>query len=473
MKRIFPITLLAFMLFSFFILCPGPAISGNTQRIKESSIAMRKENFLFKTTLSGTFKEGALYKVPLSADILKNCTRSNCTDLRIKDKAGKTVPYVVINNLKPATAIKNYKLKVIKLTEVGGKVIIELALPEKHKAIDTLKLQTWNRDFNKEVLVHASPGEGSKYWELLGKDVIYDFSSQVNLKKTTVKFQETDNRYFRLTVIDRENTGKNEQAKSNSFNLKYDGLEFNVQGKGAVKKLLIDRVTGTSSKLKERTETYNEAEFTDFTTQTDEKNNTVITLKAGLPFSSVHFDVSNPYYYRKVSIFQSATGEEDSFYPLISNANIYSFPISTLQQSRDFIEHTVAKNRFYRFVITNKDNPPLEIKSIRLKWIERGLFLVATKDAEQLTMLYGNKKSVKAYYDLSQFVNQGNWFRQDFITVNRLKSGRNSDFDPRLTTKLEKRENMEQYVLTVIVLALVIAIGFWLYKLAMKSSQEK
>lgn len=418
-------------------------------------------DFQYYVDLTGRIKRNTLYKVHLSANVLKKCA-AGCSDMRLFGSDHNEVPYVIIENESPGEKHESYTLKITKYTDQIDSTVITMELPEKHRPISLVDLDIADRDFLKNAALYGS--HDMKSWNKLVEDTLYDFSFQVDLRKTNIQFTKSSYRYYRIKLIDAQRVGNDHP----SIRLKYEGLDFSVDNLKN-KKLRIHKMVASTTSKTDRTVVYDNAVFTDFSMHLDEDRNTVIILDADLPADRISFDLSHPYYYRKVSIHTSDTGKEDS-YQYFTQGSIYSFPLSGFTEARNDISYPTPKHRYYKFIIENKNNPPLDVRSIKFEWVQKNLYFVALSDSWKYALYFGNGTVYRPDYDLSNFIRQDNWFEQKHEILETVPVTQNADYIPTLSK--DKRTQIEKIILTGIVILLVLGIGYWLYKLTGKALKQ-
>lgn len=422
--------------------------------------ALTGKDFRYYSELPGLLEPNRLYQVHLSADLLKRC-RADCQDLRVLDSQGGEIPYVILDHTFPAKSINTYELTITDYTADSDSATLVLKVPEQHQAIESIELVTSDQDFKKHIMLYSS--DDANEWKLLAKDAIYDFSSQVNLRKTVVKFEKVDRRYFRLQLIDDpplEDSGP-------SMHLTYDGLDFSVdRAKG--EKLQIHHVLGRTGSEEATPAVLDEAVMGDFKETLDDKGNTVVLLDAGLPFDRMEIDVANPsYYYRNVEVYFSDTGEKDS-YRFLTHGTIYRFPLAGSDQEKNQIGYSSSRHLSYKIVVVNGNNPPLDIRTIKLRWIRKNIHFIALNGPGAYSIYLGHDELSKPAYDLSKFIRQDNWTSQPYEAVNIRSVKENKDYVP--TGGKTDRAKIEKMVLLVVVAGVAAGLVYWLYFLLKRSN---
>jgi hypothetical protein len=427
-----------------------------------SAASLTPDNFRYTAQIQGPIKKTVLYQVSLNSEIMQKCSRT-CSDLRIFDSDNKEIPYVIIEHSQPDERVEIYPLEMTDYREDAGVAIATMKLPEKHEPIGELHVNTHSRDFKKTIVGYGS--HDLKKWVLLAEDTIFDFSSQVDLRKAHVRFTESNYRYYRLELLDSITTGK----KNESIRLRYNGLDFSIDGydKG---KLRIDSIQGKTSPAKGKI-IFDGKVLTNISSRVDEEQNTVIFFETNLAFEKISFEISNSYYFRTAELYYSDSGKKDS-YKLMNRGPIYQFPLSsTAVETRNYLESGRAEHNFYKMLIANKNSPPLEIRSIHLQWARKSLYFIGLNDVPEYRLCIGNPHVEKPDYDLLKFINQGNWYKHAYEHLEISAIQQNTKFTPGIAN--DKRARIEKTVLIVTVMLLVFIIGYWLYALIKKVERSK
>jgi hypothetical protein len=425
--------------------------------------ALTPADFQYCAGVEGTLKAETLYQIHLSGEIISKAG-AGLQDLRIFDSSQRETPLVMIENVPPHETIETYPLEITGYNSDASSATVTMKLPQKHRPISVMDLMIADRDFKKRVALFGS--SDGKTWQPVTEDSIYDFSSQVNVRKTKIEFAKTDYRYFRLKLTD----FKPQAGAGPSIKLKYEGLDFSVNGVLQKKDLRIQSVEGSTQTPSEKKPVYDLKTFDKLAPTLDKDGNTVIILQADLPIDRLTFDIANPYYYRTVTVYGSGTGKEDSYRYLTSQV-IYRFPLSSDQhEEKAYLEQRVPKQAYYKVVIMNKNNPPLELKGLTFSWVQQNLYFIALKNNERYSLCFGNPRVKRPDYDIANFVNQ-NTLSQNVYARVELASLRASG-GPRPTLR-DRFAGMEKLVLKIVVILLVIGMGLWLYALMKKAPEKK
>lgn len=420
------------------------------------------DDFSFCADVQGTVKAEKLYQVHLSDELIQKSS-AGFEDLRLFDASGKETPLIVIGNVPPHETVETYPLEITGYDNDAASATVIMQLPQKRRAVSVLDLDIADRDFKKRVTLSGS--SDGKTWQPIMEDSIFDFSSQVNVRKTKIEFASTDARYFRIKLSD----FKSPASAQPSIKLTYEGLDFSVNGVQN-KNLRIRAARASTGTSAEKKPVYDWKLFNNFAPAQDKDGNTVIILPAGLPLDTLSLEVVNPYFHRTVNLYGSGTGKEDS-YRLLTSQVIYRFPLSSERhEERNSIEQRAPKQAFYKIVIVNRNNPPLELTGITLSWVQQNLYFIALRGGESYSLCMGNTRIKRPDYDIAGFVNQNTLSQHTYDRMGlaslRSKGG------PRLTFG-ERLAGMDKFILKIVVVLLVLGMGFWLYALLKKTPEKK
>lgn len=423
--------------------------------------AVIPDDFKYSAEIAGPVQKNTHYQVILPDEILTKCFQ-DCRDFRLSGPDDSEIPYVVLKNIS-LEKIEKYDLEVINYdyNDDSGTTVITLKLPHNYKPISIMHLSTTEHDFKRGLQLYGSYEAGK--WELIKEDTIYDFSSQVNLRKTEINFKPSDYRYYMIKML----KGQMTDVASENMSLQYNDLQLIVTNLKKDGKISISRFTGQTSSEESRTAVYDEIELKEFDRSIEKEKDTVITFEAPLQFEKVFFNIADPYYYRHVDIFVSDSGKKDS-YKLLSKDFIYRFDISGDEEIKDYITCSSKQHKFYKIIINNKDNPPLALQTIKLKWLQKVLYFIGLHDSPSYSLYIGNPLLKQPEYDLSRFIRQDN---RDVKVSEPLQISsivENHAYQPAESPV--DRERTEKTVLTFIVILMTAGISFWLYTLLKKTS---
>lgn len=433
----------------------GLLLAAATWTAGEEKRLLKPEHFEHRATLPGPFTKDSLYRVPLTAELLSKSVLRQA-DIRLFDPQGNEVPYAIVENRAMGSDMYS-DLAIIGPDDAGLSSTLILKVPGHCRSLDGLSITTSAQNFRKKVILAAGSEESPATWIPVAEDLIFDFSAQVDLRKTAFRFPATTARYLKLTLADPAEAA----GAVNTMELRYDGLDFRVSG-AAGQPFRIAGVQAISSPERKEPTVYDGKTFENPALALDKDRNTVIRLDVNLPLERVTFDVANPFFYRRVAAFGGAAADDDKQH-LVGGATLYALPMAGRTDRQNMFPTQSSQYRYYRFVITNGDNPPLQVRSVTLEWIQRELYFLATSTEPAYTLFVGSDLAYSPNYELNRMVYRGSDFAR---RSTRLEAGpveRNPAYVPTPTTL--EREKTERMVLTAVIVVLLAGMGFWLFRL--------
>jgi len=320
-----------------------------------------------------------------------------------------------------------------------------------------MKLHVRSRNFSKGFVLYGSSNR--RTWKFITKGSLYDFSSRVNLSKTDIRFNNKKYMYYRIVISDRE--GQADSLKR--LRLKHKDLDFTISDLRK-RRLRLDGITGISPGKRGARDLFDEMQVhvKEISIEIDENGNSVITVDASLPLWKIDFDIKNSYFFRKVDVMAGDSDKIDS-YENLGSFFIYNFPVSGVKESVTDISPRSTKKKFYRFIIENKNNPPLKVESIKFTWPRRYLYFISHDNLPSCKLYFGSINLDKPDYDLAQFITGKNWFTHKFTELTHGEIYGNADYDPSVT--IDERARIEKIILIAVVMLLLGVMAFWIYRL--------
>jgi hypothetical protein len=436
-------SLFIFLLIAFLF----PVLSANAAGLKP-------ENFSHTANIQGEVIKGSMYRVSLSGDVLQHCTR-NCRDIRVFDQEGREVPYAVLEN-RIERRKEAYPVELIGFQEDVTGATVTMKMPDRFEPVNNLTIGTTDRDFRTEAALYGSEDRTS--WSPVTEDVLYDFSSQVDLRKTRITFPTSGYKYYMLHLKYEKKKQQGEQ-----LSLKYNGLDLSVTSPKD-KNIRISSIQAEAVVEGNTDPVYDEIPIADFSSASGKNNETIIIFKTGIPLQRIYLDVSNPYYFRKIVVYWDEDGKT---YPReVGRGSVFRFPIGSRQEIKDFIDVTSYGNGYYKVVIENDNNPRPDIKGVKLAWVQKQLFFTGLMDSGKYRLSVGSNAAEAPVYDLPQFVNAQNWNTHVTSPLSLSATAPTADYRPAIRD--DRKAGIEKMILIGIVLLLVAGIGFWLYTLMKK-----
>lgn len=419
--------------------------------------------FFYSANVNGPIKRNGLYQLHIDEELIGK-SAPDFHDVRLFDENKGEVPFVILDHRLSGRDARTFPLKVSGFKEQDNSIEIIVKMPGLPEVINEIFVETDDKDFQKKVVISGS--NDSHNWVFIKNDAIFDFSSQVNLRKTRLSIPESKYLYYQLRM---EDSGSTVKARED-ITLKYGKLDFRING-AAKRRIRINEVYGRdTTSMAEYSTQYDKKDIDNFTGKKDKDGNTVIVFEAQLPFDKMIFDISNPYYFRKIKIY-GGNKNIDKDYKYLTDDYLYGFAISETTQKKCTIYYTSPKYKYYKVVVYNKNNPTLDVKRISLEWGRKNIFFIALNDAKNYKLCFGNSEVGRPVYDLSNFINQANWERQSFTKINRAEISVNEHLETQAPPEPESQKG--NILLTTIVILLVVGLAIWVYKLTASVSKQQ
>lgn len=417
--------------------------------------AAERSEFRMQAPITG----GAEYAVPvrltLSREIIAETARG-FSDLRLFDDLGTEIPYCVYTQRQLEPTDKAIRWHVIDYHNIEGTQTIRLERRVEDRAIRDLTLITKDRDFNKGAEIYTSADRRS--WTLTATGSFFDFSSQINLRNTTIKLSPTDTRY--LKVILKDNVRSIDLGED--IRLRYKDLEFTLSGRMAGE-IKIDGFSSNLVRTRPEHPVFDSTTFSNPQAFLDKERNTIIPLgRVNLPIERASFKVKNTYYYRSIELWTAETDDEQS-YRRVAQDVVYKIPGVT--ETRDTVSFNQPQHAYVRLKVINHDNPPLQIEEVTLAWLRRNLYFIP--EADRRYTLYCGRENIQApHYELQKIVPNRYDHLMGYAEWKRETLQKNDGYKPK--ADLRSKAQFERYLLTVLVIVLVCGLAIWAFRLMKK-----
>jgi hypothetical protein len=422
-----------------------------------------RSQFKYISKVNGSFIPGSPARIVMGSEIIWR-TSLDFSDLRLFDSRGQEAPYVIYRQKRPGRSAESFSFKVKEFIPGEKKSWIVLERPAKTGPFNRLDIKTPAKDFERKVMIDVGTraGRGPITWRQVKEDRIFDYSSQVDLRKTTVDLGPTDSNFVRLRLVSEGKNSENGQVLS----MKYNGLDLEMKGTGG-QEFRISGVTGSGGVSVAEQVTY-DRKFIRPGMNLDADGNSVFDLaNTNIPVTRLTFTVPANYYYRRVEVWASDDNKTDS-YRLVGSGNIYNLP--DLDKPHNQVTVKAVSHRNIKIKVINGDNPPFDINGIHLEWPRRILYFMPEK-GKSYTLFFGaGEMKAPVYGEISRIIPDAPEKLQSVRTVGAGMIKDNPGYEPVMSG--EKKDRIEKMVLTLVILLLVLALSFWLFKLMQKLPEE-
>ena len=243
------------------------------------------------------------------------------------------------------------------------------------------------------------------------------------------------------------------------MSLRYEGLEFKVDGRNA-SSFRIDRVMGQSPAKARVNRILDTASFKNPSVTTDKNKDTLVHLGGlNLPIETISFDVENPYYFRAVEVWAADVDKEDA-YRRVSGGTIYRVP--NMNKSENVITCSLPQTRYVRLKIINRDNPALQVRKAEVAWFRQNLYFIP-EAGKSYSLYFGDENLSTPDYEVGHFIPSDAAKRREFRQLAYGAVQKNPPYNPKAARP--KKEAFEKNTLQVVILIIVAGMGFWAYRL--------
>lgn len=312
------------------------------------------------------------YKIDLQPEIVAKLN-TRFSDIRIKDKKGKDVPYFIEKEPFSVTkrVFKEYKV-IEKIRWRNGATVLVVENKTKD-TINNIQLQIKNFDVRKHLELAGSDDYNN--WYTIKENYLFRSADgkHTTSEVKSLNFPYTDYRYYRIIIYD---------WYSLPINVMKIGYFDTYQEQGKFKKLevpILSRIDSAETK-----QTYIKVDFKE-TPYFDK-----LTIKVDKPV----------YYYRNAKICIKQTDKKGRVYYVVedyitlnSNSDL-TFYFSDFQQKE------------FHIVIDNEDNPPLE--NVKVEAFQLNRYLIAHLESEKKYKLVFENDNIyeRPNYDINHFKNR-------------------------------------------------------------------
>lgn len=422
------------------LVCMGMALWSHA-----SARGLKTEDFPFSAPLEGRSSSG-LVKVAVPSEVLSR-SDPGLTNCRIFDDLGEEVPFFIdtVHELERQAL----RWEIVQSRETREGAFFLISNPNGADFVNNLEIIAGRKSGCSDIEVFFSP-EGTA-WQLIAKGRLTDLRPSYNAYRMSIALPETfadklkvllkkpalvkgESGFKACRIFDDVLPGLNPLSGIRSFS--------SLPGKGPDKGSHMD-----------------EAVFQEPACRLDDQGNTVIELgRVDLPVDQVSIQAADGCFYREVELDTADRDEESSYRPKGAGA-LYRIP--TLDLGRDTIAAAMEKARFFRIRILNKEESPLAVNRVSLRWARRYL-LFMPRQGRSYEIRYGSGQVPGAQYDLERITPYGTYGSLAGLPAWKMgRSSPNADYEP---DRLVKEQFRRFFIIGVIVL-ITYFIGFWFIRI--------
>lgn len=354
----------------------------------KASLLFSQKDFSYKRKIN-VEKEGNSWNYFAIPDELYEKSANNLSDLRIykSDKENITeIPYLIIDNTENKANNSEFSLKIINIsrTEAGHFLTLENTSDAE---INSIYLRFSQQNFDWKITLQGSHNQ-SQWFDILNEYRILAIKNQeTNYRFEKLIFGDTKYKYYRILVKTNE-----EVNLENAFFRHFLPKNRNNLAKHKVENLVISN-------------------------DNNRKQTTIhFSLKHKIHVHSIEIQTDKTKnFYRPIHIETLDSLKTNS--GKVLRHSYFSSGIITSVEDNEFVnekEDELVKN--FRIKIENRDDKPLDIKSITIKSITKGIVFESEGKGEYF-LYYGNDKLRSPRYDLENFKLQISEKQKDTIPI--------------------------------------------------------
>ncbi len=312
-----------------------------------------------------SLQRAELFSVKLDSQIY-DATQTGQEDLRLVGDAGQLVPFLLrrLKTTRTQTDRQSWIGKILSARPTGeGGLEITLALDRNDPAPNGLTLVTPLDNFEKRVRVETSVN--GRQWEEVAHSLIFDYSRYVDVRRDFISFPKTDRRHVRIVI---ENVTAKEQSELLELTRRLEGAkEISREERVTIQQrpFRVDRIEFWQDLVREVpqsdvTETYAAGSFHVEQDRKKKQTHILIGMRRE-PITSFTIQTPESNFSRRAIVeVEDVDGIQRNWRP-IAEAALTRIDFKGFEREQLSIHFPESRERVYRIVLENRDNPPLNI----------------------------------------------------------------------------------------------------------------
>lgn len=414
-------------------------------------------SFRYRATLTGTFVPDAPVRVPLSRQVLAS-TRE-LQDLRVFSRGDALVPHALRTDMVGESEQAWFDFKIVGYQESGSQAEILLERPDGIPSFEALTVDTANRNFHRQITLQVSPD--SKNWQTAESGAIYDFSSRIALRHTTLRVATHHEKFLKL-VLQRP-----VEAAAGTLGRQYKDLRLQTDESGQPP-FRINACRGAYTRRLVRRPDLHWEPLPGLSAQPAADGSSIVPLgELNLPLQALRLRLDAPLYYRDVEI-QAADRDDDRDYQTVARGAVHRLP--SLADTTEEIACPSRQRRFWRLRIVNGDNPPLAVQGAEIAWAGVSLYFVPVA-GRGYELYCGNPLIKGAAFDVDRLLPQEMEQPERYPALPLGRLVENPRFDQRLILETVAPETQRRLMIVIVGLVVVLA-AIWLFFLLRRGDAQ-
>jgi len=347
-------------------------------------------------------KEPTLIRVPFD-NLLYSETRDGWPDVRIRDQAGKPVPFLIRPVLEADTSktyLREWTADQVSLRPVDDNTAeISITLHPNDPSPDGLRIFTPLSDFEHRIQVFDAGVDPPE--SLCGESIIFDYSQIMDVRKTDVELKHGRSRKLMIRVdqlTQDQQSALTEMTHTFSQNSETSRTEKSVRLRRPFR---IDRI-GLWARLSNTNQTVPVLNVEDIpnpiVTQDADHRQTLIRFDTvRQPISQVSLSTADKNFSRQVTV-QIMAQESPEKWMDVATATLARFSVGKLHEESLSVNFPQIRHNKWRLVISNRDSAPLDLAGLTIAVPVHEAVLLATPE-DTYTLLYGDDNATFPQHD--------------------------------------------------------------------------
>ena len=401
----------------------------------EVSTALEPSDFALRAPVQGDRTGYVFFDIPPA---VYDESKRDLSDIRVFSAGGKETPYIIWNRTGYWSS-ETLSAEVLNKSYIPNeRSTFTLDLGGEYFKTNRLKILTSSIDFARIVTIEGSP-DNRNFVTIKNDAYIFDFTTEHGASGTEISYPTTDYRYLKVTIWD-------------------DGEEplENLGGEISIVEETKGETTTLKSVIKEEGQNKD-----DMTTEI------VIDLKyRNIPSDTIILEVENENFSRDLHIL-AGNADDPYEYDEVWNDHIYSIRTTKFARKRLTIEYPEVQGRYLKLIIENRDDAPLNIKSIEVKGTPKKVTFLAEPGVSYY-LYFKNRSANAPYYDI-----EDTFSYVDTESISRWTLGNvddNPDYIP--TTHDVPFSERHPWILWGTIVFMVVVLGGIIIRLMMNLSRE-
>lgn len=410
------------------------------------------KDFKYIASLSGECENNTVNRISLLPDIFSKLEQADFQDIRLFDYKGNEVPFIICDETPRLTSGQNFTATIENYQTEGPAEIILLSIPQNTSGVNTLRLEIDGKNFNKSIKVESSADRQT--WTPVCENQIYDFTQKINLRKTAFPFplliRDT---FFRITLAslnpDKSKTSVEIKTEQDQLSLHFDSLNAQTP---RIERICLEYSPSSLHQLP-----LDSYVFSNLKTFPEKQDELLLDLEGlQLPVAQAEFETVNPYYHRAVEgslFFKKECLDNNS-------TALYKIPHLPAENNTLSFNSKMADQIHFRF--TNGDNPPLQIKSVKVSWIRKNLLFIP-EAGKTYALFFGNPEIKAPDYDIKNLLpplDEAFFSKTAIVPSTSLKNPKYVAITPA-----KVKNYFWKSLLIALLIGLAIALPLWLKRL--------